>query len=104
MIAQAVAAWDLLGIGGAFGTAFGTDATFGGLMAGAVLTVSLALAGIILVSKLKMNGGLPVMFMLALGVVLSTLFGWFPVWVPFALVVLALVPVIGLFRESGASA
>lgn len=68
-------------IANAIGMALGADKSTGGMIAGATFTII-----IIIILEWTVGGereGKVFLISVGLGVVLSGLFGWFPLWVPF---------------------
>jgi hypothetical protein len=69
-------------IANAIGTALGADKTIGGLLAGATFTIILIIILEWTIGGNELDKGKTFMLSVGLGIVLSSVFGWFPLWVP----------------------
>jgi hypothetical protein len=98
------ATMDIGGLAASLGTLLGISTENAGWLLGGLLSAVLIVVGLILASKLESSSPLPLFFLLALGITLATLFGWFPLFVIFFAFVFALIPVIGLMASKGSAA
>lgn len=93
-----VIAMDLLGLGASFGALIGTDATMGGYILGGVLMFTIAIAVMIISSKVGSNSAAPMLFMMAGGLILNRLFEWWPEWTLVVAAIFLLAGSIGIFK------
>lgn len=92
---------DLLGIGAAFGSLLGTDATTGGYIAGAIFLGTMVFIGMVIASHLRGAGSMYGMVtFLAIGIAIPSMFSWFPTW--FLVFVLMIVVAMAISSSQGA--
>lgn len=97
----AAGAFDIGGLATNLGTLLGITVESAGWLLGGLFTGVLFTVAIIISSKLESSSPVPMMAFTALGIGLSTLFAWFPIWMAFFVFVLSLASVIGLMANRG---
>ena len=89
-------------IANAIGQALGADATVGGYVAGATFTIVLIIVLEWSIGNEERAGN--IFFMsIGLGITLSSLFGWFPLWIPFLMGMIIILLLINPFSDKSGS-
>lgn len=96
---------DFLGLAAALSAISGgaIDLVTAGWVLGAVLSGTMIFAAMVISSMVQSTSPVPLFAMTALGLGLSTLFGWFPIWMIFFVVVFCLLSIMGFLGTSGGS-
>ena len=69
------------------GSLLGTDAATGGFLLGGIITATFIIIFMILASKLEATSANPMLIITAFGMIVSVLFGWWPLWTMFIVVI-----------------
>jgi len=86
-------------IANAIGQALGADKTTGGYIAGALF--SIVLIFILEWTLGKDREGIMFLVSVGLGIVLSAMFGWFPLWVPLVMALMIILILVNPFGNRG---
>ena len=86
-------------IANAIGQALGADKTTGGYIAGALF--SIVLIFILEWTLGKDREGIMFLVSVGLGIVLSAMFGWFPLWVPLTMALVIILIIVNPFGNRG---
>ena len=85
-------------IASAIGTSLGADKTIGGYIAGAFFTIVLIVILEWAIGDEEKSGNI-FFISVGIGIVLSALFGWFPLWIPFVMAIVIIFMLMNPFSD-----